>query len=206
MLGKRQLRLPFSLRPRARAAILPAMQPMRPRQQRVPDSPASEPPDPYRAWKQAGLLLLALAKPGSIGPLNVGLGLAGPVPRMLVDASKFGFACEMNQRSDFVVPRLAGEVYLPHPPLVPAVAALTQAALSPALEPFNAARVAAGIFLGAILLFSALATGEFAGPRSRWLPVLILIGSVGFWDRAHVLSGELGMTAGIAIGSTRRTT
>lgn len=167
------------------------MQPMRPRQQRSPDSLASELPDPYRAWKQAGLLLLALAW--------IALGLAGHDPWKFDDATNFGVAWEMNQRSDFVVPRLAGEVYLPHPPLVPAVAALTQALLSPALEPFNAARVAAGIFLGAILLFSALAVGEFAGPRSRWLPVLILIGSVGFWDRAHVLSGELGMTAGIAI-------
>jgi len=191
MLGKRQLRLPFSLRPRARAAILPAMQPMRPRQRRVPDSLAAELPDPYRAWKQAGLLLLALAW--------IALGLAGHDPWKFDDATNFGVAWEMNQRSDFVVPRLAGEVYLPHPPLVPAVAALTQALLSPALEPFNAARVAAGIFLGAILLFSALAAGEFVGPRSRWLPVLILIGSVGFWDRAHVLSGELGMTAGMAI-------
>jgi 4-amino-4-deoxy-L-arabinose transferase-like glycosyltransferase len=33
----------------------------------------------------------------------------------------------------------------------------------------------------------------------RWPPVLILIGSVGLWDRAHVLSGELGLMAGLAI-------
>ena len=30
------------------------------------------------------------------------------------------------------------------------------------------------------------------GRAFRWLPVLILVGSVGFWERAHVLSPELG--------------
>ena len=80
-------------------------------------------PDPYRAWKQAGLLLLALAW--------IALGLTGHDPWKFEDATNFGVAWEMNQRSDFVVPRLAGEVYLPHPPLVPALAALTQALLSP---------------------------------------------------------------------------
>jgi len=167
------------------------MQTTRMRPARAADSMAPDPPDPYRAWKQAGLLLLALAW--------IALGLAGHDPWKFDDATNFGVAWEMNQRSDFVVPRLAGEVYLPHPPLVPVVAALTQALFSPALEPFNAARIAAGLFLGTILLFSALAAGELAGPRSRWLPVLILIGSVGLWDRAHVLSGELGLTAGMAI-------
>ena len=32
------------------------------------------------------------------------------------------------------------------------------------------------------------------------VPVLILVGSVGFWDRAHVLSPELFLTLGIAVG------
>jgi 4-amino-4-deoxy-L-arabinose transferase-like glycosyltransferase len=137
------------------------------------------------------LLLLAFAW--------IALGLTGHDPWKFDDATNFGVAWEMNQRSDFIVPRLAGEVYLPHPPLVPVAAALTEDLLSPALEPFDAARIAAGLFLTAILLFSALAAGELAGPASRWLPVLILIGSVGFWDRAHVLSGELGLTAGLAI-------
>ena len=155
------------------------------------DSSTLTPADPYRTWKQAGLLLLALTW--------IALGLAGHDPWKFEDATTFGVAWEMNQRSDYVVPRLAGEVYLRHPPLVPALAAFTQATLSPFLEPFNAARVAAGGLLALILLFSALAAGELAGRTHRWLPVLILIGSVGLWDRAHVLSGELGVTAGIAI-------
>ena len=169
------------------------MQATRTRPARAAESVAADPPDPYRAWKQAGLLLLALAW--------IALGLSGHDPWKFDDATNFGVAWEMDQRSDFVVPRLAGEVYLPHPPLVPVVAALTQSLLSPALEPFNAARIAAGLFLGTLLLFCALAAGELAGRNSRWLPVLILIGSVGLWDRAHVLSGELGLTVGMTTGA-----
>ncbi|HSU44817.1 MAG TPA: glycosyltransferase family 39 protein [Casimicrobiaceae bacterium] len=154
-------------------------------------SAAPDAADPYRAWKQAGLLLLAVAW--------IALGLTGHDPWKFDDATTFGVAWEMSQRHDYVVPHLAGEVYLRNPPLMPAIAAATQQLLSPPLEPFDAARIAAGGALALILLFTALASGELAGPTCRWPPVLILIGSVGLWDRAHVLSGELGVMAGIAI-------
>ena len=51
----------------------------------------------------------------------------------------------------------------------------------------------------AILLFTALASRELSGRSYRWVPVLILIGSIGLWDRAHALSPELGLTAGVAV-------
>jgi 4-amino-4-deoxy-L-arabinose transferase-like glycosyltransferase len=149
------------------------------------------PADPYRVWKQAGLLLLAFAW--------IALGLTGHDPWKFDDATTFGIAWEMTQRGDYVVPRLAGEVYLVHPPLVPALAAGTLQLLSPPLEPFDAARIAAGGLLVLVLLFSGLAAGELAGRTFRWLPPLILIGSIGLWDRGHVLSGELGLTAGVAM-------
>ena len=148
--------------------------------------------DRYRTWKQAGLVLLAFAW--------IALGLTGHDPWKFDDATSFGVAWEMAQRHDYVVPHLAGEVYLRNPPLVPAVAAATLELFSPPLEPHDAARIAAGGALALILLFTALASSELAGPGYRWPPVLILIGSVGLWDRAHVLSGELGMMVGLAIG------
>jgi 4-amino-4-deoxy-L-arabinose transferase-like glycosyltransferase len=79
----------------------------------APDSGALTPPDPYRALKQAGLLLLAAAW--------IAFGLAGHDPWKFDDATSFGIAWEMAQRGDYVVPHLAGEVYLLHPPLVPAL-------------------------------------------------------------------------------------
>ena len=154
------------------------------------DASSAAPDDPYRAWKRAGLLLLAFAW--------IGLGLAGHDPWKFEDATMFGVAWEMNQRGDYVLPRLAGEVYLPQPPLVPALAAFTQQLLAPPLEPFNAARLAAGVLLALALTFSALAATELCGATQRWLPVLILIGSVGLWDRAHVLSAELALMTGLA--------
>ncbi len=156
------------------------MQSLRPRAAEIADASTLSPSDPYRAWKQAGLLLLAL--------VWIALGLVGHDPWKFDDATTFGIAWEMNQRGDYVVPRLAGEVYLLHPPLMPVLAAATQRLLSPPLEPFDAARIAAGGVLALILLFTALASGELAGPAFRWLPMLVLIGSVGLWDRAHVLS------------------
>ena len=149
------------------------------------------PSEPYRAWKQSGLLLLAAAW--------IALGLVGHDPWKFDDATNFGIAWEMNRSGDYVVPRLAGEVYLVQPPLVPAIAAVSQRLLSPPLEPFDAARLVAGVALALTLLFSAFAGRELAGREFRWLPVLILIGTVGLWDRGHVLSGELGAMTGIAI-------
>ena len=156
------------------------------------DSATLNPADPYRVWKQAGLFLLAIAW--------IAFGLAGHDPWKFDDATTFGVAWEMTQDHDYVVPHLAGDVYLLHPPLVPALASVTQRLLTPPLEPYNAARIAAGAALALILLFAALATGELAGRTYWWPPVLILIGSVGLWDRAHVLSGELGVMVGVAMG------
>ena len=154
-------------------------------------SDSRETRDPYRVWKQAGLLLLAFAW--------IALGLTGHDPWKFDDATTFGIAWEMARSGDYVVPRLAGEAYLRNPPLVPALAAAGEKLFSPPLEPFDAARIAVGAALALTLLFTALAGGELCGPRYRWLPVLILIGSVGLWDRAHVLSAELGLLMGLAI-------
>lgn len=156
-----------------------------------PDPARLSPSDPYRNWKQAGLLLLAVAW--------IALGLVGHDPWKFDDATNFGIAWEMHQSGDYVVPRLAGEVDLARPPLMPAIAAVSQDFLSPPLEPFDAARLVAGLALALALLFSALASGELAGREFRWLPVLMLIGTVGLWDRGHVLSGELGAMTGVAI-------
>ena len=149
------------------------------------------PSGPRRAFKQAGLVLLAAAW--------VIFGLLGHDPWKLDDATAFGVAWEMVQHGDYVVPHLAGEAWLTRPPLMPALAAIAINVASPPFAPFNAARLAVGVVLALTLLFTALASREFSGRAFRWLPVLILIGSVGLWERAHIMSGELGTMFGVAV-------
>jgi len=149
------------------------------------------PSGPLRAFKQAGLVLLCAAW--------VCMGLVGHDPWKTEDATSIGVATEMASRGDLLVPTLAGDTYLARPPLIYTAGALAVKALSPPLERHNAARLIAGIALALILLVTAQASRELNGRALRWLPVLILIGSVGFWDRAHVLSPELGDTAGVAV-------
>ncbi len=155
------------------------------------DPEAVSPSGPWRAFKQFGLVLLCAAW--------VCMGLIGHDPWKTEDATSIGVAAEMVKRGDLLVPTLAGEPYLTRPPLIYTSGALAIKALSPPLERHNAARLVAGIALALILLVTAQASRELNGRALRWLPVLILIGSVGFWDRAHALSPELGDAAGVAV-------
>jgi len=155
------------------------------------DPEAVSPSGPWRAFKQFGLVLLCTAW--------VCMGLVGHDPWKTEDATSIGVAAEMVRRGDIIVPTLAGETYLARPPLIYAAGALAIKVLAPPLERHNAARLVAGLALALILLVTAQASRELNGRALRWLPVLILIGSVGFWDRAHALSPELAVTAGVAV-------
>ena len=148
------------------------------------------PSGPHRTLKQLGLLLLCAAW--------VALGLAGHDPWKSDDAVSIGIAAQMADRDDYVVPNLGGEPHLGQPPLAYQVGALAIEAFAPPLKVHNAGRLAAGLAMALALLATAWASRELNGRAFRWLPVLILVGSVGYWDRAHVLSPELVLTAGIA--------
>ena len=94
------------------------------------------PTGPYRALKQFGLVLLCAAW--------VALGLAGHDPWKTEDATSIGVAAEMADSGDFVVPTLAGEPYVPRPPLAYMGGAVAIRAFSPPLQIHNAARLIAG--------------------------------------------------------------
>jgi 4-amino-4-deoxy-L-arabinose transferase-like glycosyltransferase len=173
------------------AAILASMRAPRPYVPESADPTEVSPSGRFRAVKQAGLVLLAVAW--------VALGLVGHDPWKVEDATTFGLAWDVAQRGDFVVPDLVGEPYLALPPLLPDLGAAAIHALSPPLEPFDAARLVAGLALAVLLTFTALASRELAGRALRWPPVLILIGTVGLWDRAHVVSPDLAAAAAVAL-------
>ena len=163
-----------------------------------PSAPERAHPDPvspsapYRALIQIGYFLLCAAW--------VVLGLAGHDPWKTEDAVSIGVAFEMTQHGDYVVPKNAGEPDVARPPLIYAAAALAINALAPPLKAHNAARLFAGVMLALMLLLAALASRELNGRSLVWLPVLLLVGSVGFWDRAHALAPELGLMLGVASG------
>ncbi len=148
------------------------------------------PAGPYRAVKQLGLVLLCGAW--------ILLGLVGHDPWKTEDATSFGIVFEMLEGSDFITPNLAGEPFVDRPPLVYALAAVTGRLAAGILSAHDAARLAAGLLLGVTLYCLALTGRELFGKDFRWMPVLLFVGCVGLWDRAHQLSPELGLLAGIA--------
>ena len=159
-----------------------------------PQSPAATAPAPsgrYRALKELGLVLLC-------GTWIV-LGLIGHDPWKTEDAAAFGVALGIMQSGDPLQPALAGEPFVDRPPLAYAAAALSASVFSPPLPRHDAARLAAGVMLAVTLLFLGATARELYGPSLRWLPVLLLVGSVGLWDRAHQMSPELGLLVGVAI-------
>ena len=102
----------------------------------------------------------------------------------------------MLQGSDLLTPNLAGEPFVDRPPLVYALAAVTGKLASGILTAPDAARLAAGLLLGLTLYLLALTGNELFGRNFRWMPVLLFVGCVGLWDRAHQLSPELGLLDG----------
>jgi 4-amino-4-deoxy-L-arabinose transferase-like glycosyltransferase len=160
----------------------------------VPDpvDPATlSPTASWRAMKHVGLVLLCGAW--------LSLGLVGRGPWKTEDAVTFAIAWEMLQRGDWLVPYLAQELTFTTGPLVPWLAATSTALLTPRLDAPDAARLAVGLLLGLLLTFTGLAGRTLNGRSMYWMPVLLVVGAVGLFDRAHQLSGELGLAASVAL-------
>jgi 4-amino-4-deoxy-L-arabinose transferase-like glycosyltransferase len=155
------------------------------------DPDALSPSVPYRGMKQLGLVLLCGAW--------VLLGLVGRDPWKSEDAIAFSIGWEMVQRGDWLVPHLARELALDAPPLVPWLSALGIAALSPPLSAPDAGRIAVGVLLVALLVLTGATANRLGGRPLTWMPVLILVGSVGLFDRSHQLSQEMGLAVAVAL-------
>jgi 4-amino-4-deoxy-L-arabinose transferase-like glycosyltransferase len=155
-----------------------------------PSGGDDSPSGPYRALKQAGLVLLFAAW--------ALLGVVGHDPWKTEDATAFGVAWDMMQSGNLLVPTLAGEPYLRNPPLIHALAALSGRLFSGSLAVHDAARLTASFLLGLTLVALTGAGLELNGRRTRWLPALLFVGCLGLWDRAHQLSPELGLLLGVA--------
>jgi 4-amino-4-deoxy-L-arabinose transferase-like glycosyltransferase len=105
----------------------------------------------------------------------------------------------MVQRGDWLVPNVAQELAFTEAPLVPWLSAATLVLFAPPLDAADAGRLAVGVLLVLLLAFTAFAGRELNGRAMRWVPVLIVVGSVGLFDRAHQLSGELGLAVAVVV-------
>ena len=155
-----------------------------------PDDDAFDSPRRFGPWKHLGLTILCATW--------VLLGVIGHDPWKAQDALSFGVAVDMIERGDGLAPRIAGEPYLDNPPLAYWLAAGTALVLSPPLPLHDAARVAAALVLGLTLLLLGATATELEGSRYRWTTVLLFVGSVGLWERAHQLSPELVLMLAVA--------
>ncbi len=157
--------------------------------QETPEANSSS--NSWRAWKQGGLILFCL--------LWIALGLVGHGPWKVEDARTIVTAWEMVEQNDYLIPRLIDEPDFEYGPLVPQLATVTLKTFSHWLPAHDAARLAAGLLLFLTLLFTALAGREAKGRAPYWLPMLVLIGCAGMFDRAHILSPQIGAMAAVAL-------
>jgi 4-amino-4-deoxy-L-arabinose transferase-like glycosyltransferase len=156
----------------------------------VVDHTELSPSGRFRAVKQFGLVLLCGAW--------VMLGVVGHDPWKTEDATSFGVAWDIMNGASPLAPTLVGDPY-PGEPLVYALAAAAGDLFTPWLDAHDAARLAVAVLLIGILLAISAAGRELGGRSMRWMPVLVFVGCVGLWDRAHQLSPELGALFGVSL-------
>ena len=127
------------------------------------------------------------------------LGLFGHDPWKPDDATAFGSAFDMLRTGDWLLPQLAGMPLPDHAPLFYALAAAVAGLFGSVMPLHDAARIAIALCLGLTLWLLALTGRELYGGSFRWLPVLVFVGCVGLWDRAHQLSPDIGLLAADAL-------
>jgi 4-amino-4-deoxy-L-arabinose transferase-like glycosyltransferase len=125
-------------------------------------------------------------------------GLVGHDPWKYDEAIVFGIVTEMLRTGDWVAFHLAGEPYLDKAPLFIWVAALLAKVLGPVMPLHDAARLAAGLFMGATLAFLSAASLELRGGLR--LAVLLFIGTLGLLPHAHEMTTDLAGLMGVALG------
>ncbi len=125
-------------------------------------------------------------------------GLIGHDPWKPQEGITFGIIVHMLRSGDWLIPTLAGEPYLSFGPLYYWTAAVLIKALAWGLSPFDAARLASGLYIGLALLGVAKAARELFGPTMPRLAVALFIGCVGLLVHAHEMVTDSALLAGYA--------
>lgn len=126
-------------------------------------------------------------------------GLIGHDPWKPDEAYTFGVVYEILRGGSWVVPRLAGEVFLQEPPLFHLTAAASARLFSPPFALHDAARLVTGFYMALTFLFCALAGRELNGARYGTVAALLLLGSFGLVLRSHQLITDVAALSGFVI-------
>jgi 4-amino-4-deoxy-L-arabinose transferase-like glycosyltransferase len=126
-------------------------------------------------------------------------GLIGHDPWKPDEAYSFGLIYHIIRHGDWLVPTLAGQPFLEKPPLYYLIAAAFAKIFSPPLALHDAARLASGLCMAIVFLFTGLTGRELFGKGYGAAAVLLLVGTFGLLIRSHQMVTELALLAGFAI-------
>jgi len=126
-------------------------------------------------------------------------GLVGHDPWKYDEAVVFGAVNEILRTGDWIHLRIAGEPFFGKAPLFVWTAALLAKLLGGVLAAHDAARLSAGVFVAATIVFLSRAGMELQGERGIRVSVLLLIGCLGLLIRAHEMTSDLTSLAASAM-------
>jgi 4-amino-4-deoxy-L-arabinose transferase-like glycosyltransferase len=127
-------------------------------------------------------------------------GLIGHDPWKPDEGYTFGVVYEILNGGSWVVPRLAGEVFLHEPPLFHLTAAASARLFSPLLPLHDGARLVTGLYMALTFLFCGLAGRELNGERYGTVAALLLLGCFGLVLRSHQLITDTATLCGFMMG------
>lgn len=126
-------------------------------------------------------------------------GLIGHQPWKPDEGYIFAGIFHMLQSGDWVVPHLAGELFMEKPPLYHWVGMATATLASPLLPLHDGARLASGVFVGIALWATAAASRIAWGEGRGRMAVLIVLGTFGLLNTVPLMLPDLPLMAGFAV-------
>lgn len=128
-------------------------------------------------------------------------GLFGRDPWKPEEAYIFGVVYDMLVNGQWLVPTLAGETFLRHPPFYHWTAAAAASVLSPALLLHDAARAINLVYGGITFAALSATVSRLYSPNKAWLAPLVLLGCVGIVQPAHLLVPDNALLAAYALSA-----
>lgn len=128
-------------------------------------------------------------------------GLVAREPWKPEEAYIFGVVYQWLETGDWLVPGLAGEPFLRHPPFYYWTAAIAGKLLSPVFALHDAVRLINVLYGAATFSLMAATVAHLQGRLQAWLGPLVLVGCIGLLQPAHQLVPENAVLLAHALGA-----